>query len=241
MVSMSVATRTASAQDAAPPAATVENESLLDLYAKGGWVMHAIALASVGTIAVISFCAIRIKRKTMLPPALQSSLETALSKQDVAAALQLCQADPSSLSHVIKETFTKAAAGVEVYSKADLEAVAAETIFHEETKYMLWVNMLNAFAAVAPMIGLLGTVSGMIGSFNQLAAGATKPSDFAGGIGEAMITTAAALIVAIPSMLAYFIFKNMLQSHVSQLAHSASNLISGFVSGSPAGYVAEEV
>ncbi len=240
MVSMSVATRTASTQGTAPPAATVKNESLLDLYIKGGWVMHAIALSSIGTIAVISFCAVRIKRKTMLPPALQASLETALSNQDVPAALKLCEGDPSSLSHVIKETFTKAAAGVEVYSKADLEAVAAETIFHEETKYMLWVNMLNAFAAVAPMIGLLGTVSGMIGSFDQLAAGATKPSDFAGGIGEAMITTAAALIVAIPSMLAYFIFKNMLQSHVSQLAHSASNLISGFVSGSPAGHVAEE-
>ncbi len=234
MVSMSVASRTASAQSPAALPATVQNESLLDLYAKGGWVMHAIALASIGTIAVISFCAIRIKRSTMLPPALQASLESALSQQDVPAALKLCDADPSSLSHVIRETFTKAAAGVAVYSKADLEAVAAETIFHEETKYMLWVNMLNAFAAVAPMIGLLGTVSGMIGSFNQLAAGATKPSDFAGGIGEAMITTAAALIVAIPSMLAYFIFKNMLQSHVSQLAHSASNLINGFIGGAPA-------
>jgi biopolymer transport protein ExbB len=91
------------------------------------------------------------------------------------------------------------------------------------------------------MMGLLGTVAGMIGSFDQLAAGASKPSDFAGGIGEAMITTASALIVAIPAMLAYFVFKNLLQSLISQLAHTTSNLINGFVSGSPVGDPASEI
>lgn len=230
---MAIASRTASAQGAAPPVPKVKTESLLDIYIKGGFTMHFIALTSIATIAIISFCAVRIKRKNMLPPELEASLGSALAKQDVSSALKLCEGSTSSLAHIVKETFTKAAAGVDVYSKSDLESVAAETIFHEETKYMLWVNMLNGLAAVAPMMGLLGTVSGMIGSFDQLAAGATKPSDFAGGIGEAMITTAAALIVAIPAMLAYFVFKNMLQAIISQLAHTSSNLISGFVSGSP--------
>ena len=226
------ASRSASAQttDAPPPNAEVENKSLLDLYSKGGWVMHAIAISSIGVIAVMAYCATRIRKKVMIPAALQASLEQAMAKQDVPGALQLCEADPSSLSHVVNQTLTKAGAGVEYYSKAELEAAAAETIFHEETRYMLWVNMLNAIAAVAPMMGLLGTVSGMISSFDQLAAGASKPSDFAGGIGEAMLTTAAALIVAIPAMLAYFIFKNVLQSLVSQLSHSTSTLINRFVS-----------
>jgi len=232
-VAIAITSRPASAQETNPPpvAAKVENESLLDVYQKGGWIMHFIAVSSVGVIAIISFCAMKISRKAMLPSGLEKSLTIAFANQDVSSALKLCEGSESSLSHVVRETFTKAAAGVSVYSKADLEAVAAETIFHEETKYMLWVNMLNALAAIAPMMGLLGTVSGMIGSFDQLAAGASKPSDFAGGIGEAMITTAAALIVAIPSMLAYFVFKNMLQSLISQLAHSSSNLISRFVTG----------
>jgi len=241
-VAMAITSRPASAQDTAPPpvAAKVEKESLLDVYKKGGWIMHFIALSSVGVIAIISFCAMKINRKSMLPGGFESSLALAFAKQDVPSALKLCESNESSLSHVVKETFTKAAAGVTVYSKADLEAVAAETIFHEETKYMLWVNMLNALAAIAPMMGLLGTVSGMIGSFDQLAAGATKPSDFAGGIGEAMITTAAALIVAIPSMLAYFVFKNMLQSLISQLANTSSNLINRFVSAAPEEHVPVE-
>ncbi len=233
-MSMSFATHVA-AQDATPqpaPAAQVQKESLLDIYFKGGWVMHFIALSSVAVIGVIAVCAIRINRKKLLPAEIEKSLALALSRQDVSEALKICESNESALSHVIKETFTKAAAGVTVYSKADLESVAAETIFHEETKSMLWVNMLNGLAAVAPMMGLLGTVSGMIGSFDQLAAGATKPSDFAGGIGEAMITTAAALIVAIPAMFCYFIFKNLLQSLVTELANASSNLINGFISGS---------
>ncbi len=238
-VAMTLITRPASAQVTSPPpvAAKVEKESLLDVYIKGGWIMHFIALSSVGVIAIVSFCTMKINRKAMIPSAFEKSLDIAFANQDVSAALKLCETNDSSFSHVVRETFIKAAVGATVYSKADLEAVAAETIFHEETKYMLWVNMLNALAAVAPMLGLLGTVAGMIASFDQLAAGASKPSDFAGGIGEAMITTAASLIVAIPSMLAYFIFKNMLQSLVSQLANASSNMINRFISGAPAEHV----
>jgi len=227
---ITVASRTASAQTDDPATANVETKSLLDLYQSGGWVMHAIAASSVGVITLMAFCATRMRKKIMIPTALHTSLDEAMANQDVLTAMELCDANPSSLSHVVKETLTKAGAGVEFYSKADLEAAAAETIFHEETRYMLWVNMLNAIAAVAPMMGLLGTVSGMISSFDQLAAGASKPSDFAGGIGEAMLTTAAALIVAIPAMLAYFVFKNVLQSLISQLAHTTSTLINRFVS-----------
>jgi biopolymer transport protein ExbB len=138
------------------------------------------------------------------------------------------------LSTVIRESLQKAGTGVAEYTKADLEAAAAETIFHEETRLMLWVNMLNAFAAVAPMIGLLGTVSGMIQSFDKLSQGASKASDFAAGIGEAMVGTAGGLLVAIPAMFAYFYFKNTLQALMSDVARVASNLIGRFVSGPPA-------
>ncbi len=233
VAAMSVASRTASAQEEDAPAAQVETKSLLDLYQSGGWVMHAIAVSSIGVLTLMAFCGTRIRKAVMIPADLESRLDAAMANQDVAAAMEMCESNPSSLAHVVKETLTKAGAGVEFYSKADLEAAAAETIFHEETRYMLWVNMLNAIAAVAPMMGLLGTVSGMIASFDQLAAGASKPSDFAGGIGEAMLTTAAALIVAIPAMLAYFVFKNLLQSLVSNLAHTTSTLINRFVSAVP--------
>lgn len=228
----------AKAQDAAslPPAeapARRHSKTLIDLYKEGGWVMHMIALTSVATVATLAFCLISVSKKKMVPAKLVSSLNDALQLQDVTKAVQLCESTPSVLSTVIKESLQKAGTGVVEYTKADLEAAAAESIFHEETRLMLWVNMLNAFAAVAPMIGLLGTVSGMIQSFDKLSQGASKASDFAGGIGEAMVGTAGGLLVAIPAMFAYFYFKNSLQALMSDVARVASNLIGRFVSGSP--------
>ncbi|MES2438113.1 MAG: MotA/TolQ/ExbB proton channel family protein [Verrucomicrobiota bacterium] len=232
-ISMVVTPRIANAQgtETAAKETVHKGKSLLDLYEEGGWVMHMIALTSVGMLSVLGYSIYRINAKRMMPASLQASLEKALSAQDVTEAIRLCDANDCSLSHVVRQTLTKAGAGAVVYTKADLEAAASETIFHEETRYMLWVNMLNAFAAVAPMIGLLGTVSGMIQSFEKLSTGGAKASDFAGGIGEAMVATAAGLLVAIPAMFAYFLYKNILQSLISRLSHVTSTLINRFVTG----------
>ncbi|MEQ1840284.1 MAG: MotA/TolQ/ExbB proton channel family protein [Verrucomicrobiales bacterium] len=227
-----------SAQEAAPPAGEAtagkhHTKTLLDLYKEGGWVMHMIAATSIATLSVLSYCLINFGKNKMLPSKVVGALTEALQAQDAARAIEICNGTPSVLSTVIQESLEKAGTGVTQYTKADLEAAAGESIFHEETRLMLWVNMLNAFAAVAPMIGLLGTVSGMIQSFDKLSQGASKPSDFAGGIGEAMVGTAGGLLVAIPAMFAYFYFKNKLQSLMSEVARVASNLIGRFVSGPP--------
>ena len=195
--------------------------------------MHMIALTSVATLSVLSFCLVSFNKGKMMPNKVVGALKDALQQQDAAKAISICNGNPSVLSTVIKEALEKAGTGVSEYTKADLEAAAGESIFHEETRLMLWVNMLNAFAAVAPMIGLLGTVSGMIQSFDKLSQGAAKPSDFAGGIGEAMVGTAGGLLVAIPAMFAYFYFKNTLQATMSEVARIASNLIGRFVAGPP--------
>jgi biopolymer transport protein ExbB len=100
----------------------------------------------------------------------------------------------------------------------------------EETRYMTWINYLNVFATIAPMIGLYGTVSGMITAFNQLKSGQSEPSDLAGGIGEAMITTAGGLIVGIPAMFFFFFFRNKLMGIMAELQRNASFLI-GVLSG----------
>lgn len=211
----------------------VHSKTLIDLYREGGWVMHMIAVTSVAAVGTLGFCLVGINKAKLIPPRLSGALKDALQAQDASRAIEVCKTTPCVLSTVIRESLEKAGTGVAQYTKADLEAAAGESIFHEETRLMLWVNMLNAFAAVAPMIGLLGTVSGMIQSFDKLSQGAAKPSDFAGGIGEAMVGTASGLIVAIPAMFAYFYFKNKLQALMSEVARVASNLIGRFVTGSP--------
>ena len=110
-------------------------------------------------------------------------------------------------------------------NKASMEQAAGETLIQEETRLMIWVNYLNVFATIAPMLGLLGTVTGMIQSFDQLAAGKSEPQDLAGGIGQAMLTTAGGLIVGIPAMFLYFYFRNLLQVAIGNIQKSVTFMI----------------
>lgn len=102
---------------------------------------------------------------------------------------------------------------------------AGEALDQEETRYMLWVNYLNVFATLAPMIGLLGTVVGMIESFQQLEQANSEPSQLAGGIRKAMVTTAGGLLVGIPSMFFYFFFRDRLTAIISSIQKQTSFLI----------------
>lgn len=82
-----------------------------------------------------------------------------------------------------------------------------------ESTTLRWIQYLNVIATIAPMVGLLGTVSGMIGAFQTIATGGMgKPELLAGDIGEALITTATGLTIGIPAMVFYFILRNRLDS-----------------------------
>ena len=87
-----------------------------------------------------------------------------------------------------------------------------------EGNALRWIQYLNVIATIAPMVGLLGTVSGMIGAFQTIATGGMgKPELLAGDIGEALITTATGLTIGIPAMIFYFILRNRLDSRLEEL------------------------
>ena len=222
----------ASAQDTAPPPPPpVETTtSLLDLYKQGGWVMHLLLLCSVGTVGVAVYCFTQVTQPRMVPKPLVDTLTHAMQKRDVGGAYQICLAQPNSLSRVMSNALLKVNFDRDQANKDSMEDAAGETMDGEETRCMTWINYLNVFATIAPMIGLYGTVSGMITAFNQLKAGQSEPSDLAGGIGEAMITTAGGLIVGIPAMFFFFFFRNRLMGIMAELQRNASFLI-GVLSG----------
>ncbi len=220
----------AAAQEAPPPPAAIESTSLLDLYQQGGWTMHILLLFSVGTVGVAVYCFTQVSQKRMVPKPLMETLTSSMQKRDVGGAYQVCLSQPNSLSRVMSNALLKVNFDRDQANKVSMEEAAGETMDGEETRYMTWINYLNVFATIAPMIGLYGTVSGMITAFNQLKAGNSEPSDLAGGIGEAMITTAAGLIVGIPAMFFFFFFRNKLMGIMAELQRSASFLI-GVLSG----------
>ena len=153
-------------------ASGVETEkSLLDLYREGGPVMHIIALCSVVTLALGAYCGIMYRRARMMPANVVAHLGDLVARRDLAAAYEYCRVNPGPLTHALASALTKANYERDMFNKTAMENSIADDCFRSETKMMVVVNYLNTFAVLAPMIGLLGTVSGMITSFSALTAG----------------------------------------------------------------------
>jgi biopolymer transport protein ExbB len=207
-----------------PPPAAVE-KSLVDLFYAGGALMWPILLCSVGTIAVGVYCFLQINQKKMMPKAQEAAVSQFMQHQDPNGAYQLCQASPNVFANTMSAALLKVNFERDLANKSSMEQAAGETLMQEEQRLMIWVNYLNIFATIAPMLGLLGTVTGMIASFDQLAAGRSEPSDLAGGIGEAMLTTAGGLIVGIPAMFLFFYFRNLLQVAIGNIQKSVTFMI----------------
>ncbi len=208
-----------------PEAVPERTVSLLDYYNDGGWMMHVLLLCSVGTIAVAVYCFTQITRKKMAPAALTESMSRHMEKRDVTHAYELCQSNPSSFSEVLSSALLKVNFERDRANKESMMEAAGEALDQEETRYMLWVNYLNVFATLAPMIGLLGTVVGMIESFQQLEQQRSQPEELAGGIRQAMVTTAGGLLVGIPSMFFYFFFRDKLTAIISHIQKHTSFMI----------------
>lgn len=215
----------ASPAPAAPPPPAVIEKSLLDLFFAGGALMWPILACSIGTIAVGVYCFLQINQKKMMPKAQEAAVSQYMQHRDPNAAYQLCQSSPNVFANTMCAALLKVNFERDLANKASMEQAAGETLMQEEQRLMIWINYLNIFATIGPMLGLLGTVTGMIASFDQLAAGRSEPSDLAGGIGEAMITTAGGLFVGIPAMFLFFYFRNLLQVAIGNIQKSVTFMI----------------
>jgi len=207
----------------APPAAEApakkppKDKTLLDTFYAGGALMWPILLCSIGTLAVAAYCFLQINGNKMMPKTQVEAVGQYMQARDAGSAYSLCQSQPNVFANTMASALLKVNFEKENANKSSMEQAAGETLANEETKLNLWVNYLNVFATIGPMLGLLGTVTGMIASFDMLAAGKSEPSDLAGGIGEAMITTAGGLFVGIPAMFVYFYFRNALAIQMANI------------------------
>lgn len=204
------------------------SKSLLDLYREGGPVMHLIALCSIATLALGAYCAITYRKGKLMPPAVVDHLNGLIAQRDLAAASQYCEANPGILTHALASALPKANYERDMYNKGAMENAVADECFRAETKAMVVVNYLNTFAVLAPMIGLLGTVSGMITSFSALTAGKAEAGDLAKGIGEALIATGGGLLLAIPAMFLYFFFRGMVSTNMTDVHRTLSHMLDIF-------------
>ena len=224
MIGLLLMASVTSAQDEAADAgvSASENVSALDLYKQGGNFMHLLLVCSIGTIAVSIYCFIQISGKKMAPKELVDRVNAAMAAKDVNTAYGTCDSHPSSYGKVMSGALLKVNFERDLSNKISMMDAASEAIDEEEHRQMVWVNYLNIFATLAPMIGLLGTVWGMIEAFDKLATTSGDAKQLAGGIKIAMVTTAGGLIVGIPAMFFYFFFRDRLQGVMTTVQKHAS-------------------
>ncbi len=190
--------------------------------------MHLISLCSIAAMALGVFCGVMYRKKRMLPPALVADLNNLLSLKDLEGAYRRCQAEQGPLTDALAVALTKANYERDMYNKSAMENAIMDECFRAETKMMTTVNYLNTLAVLAPMIGLLGTVSGMINSFSALTAGKAEAADLAKGIGEALVATGGGLLLAIPAMFLYFAFRGLVAANMTDVHSTLSHMLDRF-------------
>lgn len=167
------------------------------------WIM--IFLTSAATVGLIIDAVLTIRMDKIMPPDLVDAVRDALSEGDLGAALEVCEATPGPLSNILLAGFNNVSEGFDVIM--DSVSTAAEI---ESEKLMQRVNYLNLCGSIAPMLGLMGTVTGMVDAFAGLASstGAEKATLLALSISQALYTTAFGLLISVPAILAFTFVRN---------------------------------
>lgn len=221
------------AAPAAPAAGTtpgtveVEDSSLWGMVKKGGWAMWPLGLLSVAAIALSIYFLMDFKTANFAPRELVSRLEGKLAEGDIAGAGDLAQNSPACLGAVVFHgTEYVRDRGWEVLNGEVIYDVLADASLEANRGRAAALNYLSLIAQSAPMLGLLGTVSGMIGAFGTMARlGMGNPSQLSGNISEALITTATGLVIAIPVTFGYFFFRDRLTKMIAATEKESGRLI----------------
>jgi len=196
----------AMAMDAYAQDAPARKETSFIQFVKwGGWPGYIIILLSVAGIGLTIEHFITIRRETLMPPDLLTQIESLFEEGDYEEAAVLCDARPCLLTHVLRPALERVGTEWERIDKAIGDASEFET-----TKLLQKIGIIALIANIAPMLGLFGTVLGMIGAFNEIAVSPTtpKPAQLANSIQQALVTTFMGLLVAIPLTGFFFFFKN---------------------------------
>ena len=213
MVMLLVCSISVFAQEAAAEggeAAASGGQGIWDIIYGGSLVNLLIWLGLFGTSFVTLWLIIDayivVKRDKFLPPSVINGVSEALSQGDLASAVGCCDANPGPLANILKVAFDNINDGYEVVQ----QAVSSATDMESE-KLMQRVNYLNVCGQIAPMLGLMGTVTGMVAAFAGLAnaTGAAKAKLLAQSISTALWTTCVGLIISVPSLLFFTYHKNV--------------------------------
>jgi len=192
------------------------------IFQMGGPLMYPILLCSILFVAIFLERLYHLHRSQINTNEFIAGIRNILKKKNIAEAISICEETPGPVAHVIK-------AGVLKHdrSKDEIKETIEDAALYEVPRLEKNLVVLATIAHIAPLLGLLGTVIGMINAFQRIQelGGVHKASDLAAGIWEALITTAAGLSVAIPVYVAYNYLISRVNSLVLDMERGATEIV----------------
>jgi biopolymer transport protein ExbB len=217
----------AAAEPAAEPAAAKQS-TLAWMFQALGWMYSIVFLSlSFTLVALFVMNLLMARRENVVPVALVEGFEAHLNEKRYQEAYEMAKNDESFLGQVLSAGLAKLSAGYEQAIEAMQEVGEEENMKMEHR-----LSYMALIGTISPMVGLLGTVQGMIASFSVIANSPTapKPAELAVGISTALFTTLVGLFIAIPAIAAYNIIRNRIQRLVLEVGILSEGLMGRFAS-----------
>lgn len=195
---------------------------LIEMFLKGGLVMWPILICSIIGLAITIEKFIVIRKSKINVPAFSIKIRGILKKKDVASAMGYCMEEKSPIANIIRRGLKKIKFG----RRRVLDAIEVAGK-QEISKLEKGLSTLATVAGAAPMLGFLGTVTGMIAAFMKIQElqGSASPADLASGIWEALLTTAFGLFVGIPALALYNYFVSLIKKIVLDMERVATDVL----------------
>ena len=194
----------ATAQEGAAEGGQESSSFIGEVFAGAGIIGYVIMGMSILAVALIIENFMNVKREKLAPPDLIDELEALFDEENFQEAAELCENEANYLTKCVGAGLSKLG-----YAFETIQTTIREMQTEESVKLFQKIGFLSLISAIAPMMGLLGTVSGMFITFDRIASagGSVSPAVLAGGIKMALITTMLGLIVAIPVGVCFFILR----------------------------------
>ena len=196
-----------------------------DMIQKGGPVMYLIIILSVIALGIVIERIYNFNRARIDSQKFMDKILGSLKRNKVIEALEMCNQTPGPIAHIIKAGILK-----HDRSKSEIKEAVDEAAQLEVPRLERHLPILATIAHIAPLLGLLGTVSGMIKAFQIIQTKAltmtpVNPGDLSGGIWESLLSTLAGLSVAIPTYVAYNYLVNQVDNFVFDMERNATDLV----------------
>jgi len=196
-----------------------------DMIQKGGPVMWPIILCSIFAFAIFLERIFNLHRARIDTADFMNKIGSTLKRNKVMEAIEMCNNTPGPIAHIMK-------AGILKHDRPrnEIREAIEDAGVHEVPRLEKNMSALATIATISPLLGLLGTVTGMVRCFQMIQEKSTSlnpinPGDLAGGIWEALITTVAGLVVAIPTYVAYNYLVSRVDNFVLEMEKAATELM----------------